>query len=301
MDSVITELDPVKKTHATLYNVLIALTVGLCFIAMPEAAAGAVGASVLASNIGAHLVIALQEAPMVARAIWPQGTVDSQLLQIGEITSELGNVNNKIGNMLNAGLEKLMSDIPTFVSFVEDGHFSGGVDISLPKSAEGLDMALKTFVVSTAMTKNDWKAMPFLNMDLQDFAATTNCTITTEGSGICVNPEAESVVSYFYSNISGNGYMLSGGDSSNEATKTPTELLNHIVENDWSTLSALFDGAFNCTAAGNAASDQPFHIRFDGSLDLSCVSQLRICSSSMAYQGACMVPFINDTCPIPTC
>ncbi|KAG7005643.1 hypothetical protein G7Y79_00018g044500 [Physcia stellaris] len=291
--SVIGELDPVQKSHFTLYNILIGLTVGLCFVAMPEVA-GAVGASLIASQVGAHLVIALQEAPMVARAIWPKGTEDSQLVQIGDVKDELGNVNRNLSSLLNAGLETVMKDLPTFVSFVQDGHFSGDQYISLPKTTAGLDMALKTFIVSTAMTKNDWRATPMLYMTRGDFASAKGCAFGPENYDICTQEGGPA--SYFYSNTTGNGYLLSnGGEAQN--VKSPRDLMFDIVNNQWSSLGALFDGAFNCTSSGNAASDQPFHIKFDGTIDLSCVSQLQMCG----YCEACIVPLINGTCPMPGC
>ena len=290
--SVIGELDPVQRSHFTLYNVLIGLTVGLCFLALPEVA-GAVGASLIASQVGAHLVIALQEAPMVARAIWPKGTEDSQLVQIGDIDEDLGNINKKLGSLLNAGLETLMKDLPTFVSFVQDGHFSGDEDVSLPKTTAGLDMALKTFIVSTAMTKNDWKAYPMLYMSREDLSDSRTCSFGPENYDICQGVESSS---YYYSNTSSIAYQLQGGSSA--STKSPSDLMLDIVNKEWSTLGALFDGAFNCAASGNSGSDQPFHIKYDGTIDLSCTSQLQICGNCGM---GCVVPLMNGTCPMPGC
>ena len=259
---------------------------------MPEVA-GAVGGSLIASQVGAHLVIALQEAPMVARAIWPKGTEDSQLVQIGDIDEDLGNINKKLGSLLNAGLETVMKDLPTFVSFVQDGHFSGNEDISLPKTAAGLDMALKTFIVSTAMTKNDWKAFPILYMSREDLSDSKTCSFGPDNYDLCQDVQSPG---YYYSNSSGIAYVLKGGGSA--SSKSPFDLMHDIVNNEWSTLGALFDGAFNCTASGNSGSDQPFHIKYDGTIDLSCTSQLKICGTCGM---ACVVPLINGTCPMPGC
>ena len=292
--SVIGELDPIQRSHFTLYNILIGLTVGLCFLAMPEVA-GAVGASLIASQVGSHLIIALQEAPMVARAIWPKGTEDSQLVQIGDVKDELGNVNRNLSSLLNAGLETVMKDLPTFVSFVQDGHFSGDQYISLPKTSAGLDMALKTFIVSTAMTKNDWDARPMLYMTRDQFASANGCSFGPENYNVC--SQEGGLTSYFYSNTSGNGYLLSNRSGA-ENVKSPRDLMFDIVNNQWSSLGALFDGAFQCTSSGNAASDQPFHINFDGTIDLSCVSQLKMCGYC---ESSCIVSLINGTCPMPGC
>ena len=272
-----------ERSHFTLYNILIGLTVGLSFVPY----LGTVGTSLMASRIGAHLTIALQELPMVSRAIWPQRTFDSQLIQIGLIDTEIGNINREIGNMLNAGLRLIMTDISTFVSFVHkaDGHFSGDNTLSVYKITTGLDMALKTFIVSTAMSKNDWRASPILYYTREDLAEARDCTFDLDD--ICSNPSNPSV-SYFYSNVSGNAYSLFGANSS--------QLLHRIVSDNWSTLVARFDGAFNCTSSGNGA-DQPFQIKMDGTVDLSCVSQLYMCGGCTA----CMVPLINGTCPMPKC
>lgn len=124
-----------------------------------------------AGAVGAHLIIALQEASLVARAIWPKGTENSQLVQIGDVNNELGNINKDLGSLLNAGLDTVMKDLPTFVSLVEDGHFSGDQDISIPKTTAGLDMALKTFILSTAMTQNDWLATPLFHLSREEFSS----------------------------------------------------------------------------------------------------------------------------------
>ena len=246
----------------------------------------------MASNIGASFTIALQETPMVARAIWPTKTEDSQLIQIGQINSEIGNINKDIGAMLNSALELLMRDIPTFVSFVQDGHFSDDSYISLPKTAAGLDMALKTFITSTAMSKNGWSAFPLLHYSREEIPGYGSCTFGPENYDICSRPD-QTYVSYVYSNVSGNAYQLMHGSANTSA------LLHRIVRDDWSTLVALFDGAFNCTSSGNAASDQPFSIKVDGTIDLSCVSQLSMCGG--CGDDACMVPLINGKCPMSNC
>ena len=288
MHSVVAELDPVEKSHFTLYNVLIGLTVGLCFIPY----LGPLGTSLMASNIGASFTIALQETPMVARAIWPTKTEDSQLIQIGQIDSEIGNINKEIGAMLNSALQLLMRSIPTFVSFVEDGRFSDDSYISLPKTVDGLDMAFKTFVTSTAMSKNGWWAYPLLNYAREEIPGFGTCTFGPENYDICSDPDRTSI-SYVFSNVSGNAYQLAHGTANTSA------LLHRIVRDDWSTLVALFDGAFNCTSSGNAASGQPFSIKVDGTIDLSCVSQLTMCGG--CNDGVCMVPLIDGTCPMAKC
>ena len=75
-------------------------------------------------------------------------------MQIGDLASMLGQVDGQAGDMINAGLNLLMTDVPSFVKFASTGGWSGGTPYSLPATVKGIDLGLKTFLVSTAMGKN---------------------------------------------------------------------------------------------------------------------------------------------------
>ena len=290
--SVIHELDPQKQTNFMITNILVALTIGLAYVAIPEVTVGLSAAAASVVQMGQLMVTGLKEAPLVGRAMWPKGTLDSQIVQIGIVQSELANISKQIGNVLNTGLETIMSDAPTFAQFASYGQFSGSTQFSIPYNTAGLDMALKTFIVSSAMAQNDWTVYPLRWMthdDIPQFA----CTFGPENYDICADSNVPNTAIY-YSNYTQNAYRL----NSKGTALTARQLMLDIVDNQWSTLGALFDGAFNCTAAGNAPSTNPFQIFLNGTLDLSCVSQLKLC---IACGEACVVPFVNGTCPMPTC
>lgn len=81
-------VDPQKKTHFSLVALLTALAVGLAFIVAPEIAPEALIAVTTAETLGVSastaaagltvaghaLVVGLQQAPGVAKTIWPEGT-----------------------------------------------------------------------------------------------------------------------------------------------------------------------------------------------------------------------------------
>ena len=83
-------MDPQKKTGVSLTNLLVALSVGLAFIVAPEIAPEAFVAVETAETLGisaeaaasgltsaAHaLVVGVSQVPMVARAMWPEGTAN---------------------------------------------------------------------------------------------------------------------------------------------------------------------------------------------------------------------------------
>ncbi len=93
----ITAVDPQKKTHFSLAMLLTALAVGLAFLVAPEIAPEALIAVTTAETMGVSaataaaglsaaghaLVVGLQQAPGVAKVMWPEGTANvSNILQL---------------------------------------------------------------------------------------------------------------------------------------------------------------------------------------------------------------------------
>lgn len=71
IDEIIQEVDPKVKTHNVLNDILTALTAGLAFI--PEVGPAASTSVKVATKA---LTVGVQQAPGVAKAIWPSGTAD---------------------------------------------------------------------------------------------------------------------------------------------------------------------------------------------------------------------------------
>ena len=287
---IINEIDPEQKSRFALDDLLEALTVGLAFLpAIGE------GLSVAAEAGLEVLRTGLQEAPGVAKEIWPSGTTDTKTIQLANIDTELAQASsNFTAGILNA-LTTIMSDVPSFVAFAQDGSFSGQDEVSLPNDARSLSLALNTYVLSTAMTANQWHAAPYTSMTKADVESNVpgsngfDCTFGQ--NNICTN--ADHSVNVFYSDTTAHAYQMSIPSADSDAN--PFTLMNDIVANGWSTLEALFDGAFNCTAAGGFGED--LDVVKGGALDFSCVSQLRLCSCG----DACPVATVGGVCPFGGC
>lgn len=84
-----------------LTDILTALTAGLALLGAPEIST-AIQATT--KTVGSIVSVALQQAPGVAKAIWPAGTASSQTIQIGNLDQALANLNDQISGMINAGL-----------------------------------------------------------------------------------------------------------------------------------------------------------------------------------------------------
>lgn len=278
VQDVINQVDPPQQTNFILRDLLFALTVGLAYIVAPEAGSFT-GLLVATATAGRALLKGANQAPTVARGIWPAGTESSQSIQIADVESELNNATGTTAMMLNSGLELLMSDMPSFVEFASTGMFSGSDSFSLPKEVDGLDVALKTFIVSNAMTSNGWQYTVNLGATREDIAS----CVPSSGGNCCTwwalnsSPSSTSSSSapsmcgdfIWYSDATMRAFTLTNPNALNGTV----ELLSAIVEKEWTTLPLLFDGAYNCSAMGNFGG-APIQIEADGTIDLSCMSQL---------------------------
>ena len=294
IQSVVTEIDPKEATGFLLSDILTALSFGLAFIVAPEVAAGVQGIEAATAAAGEAFLTGLQNAPAVGKAIWPTGTLDSQSIQIGALESELNHVTTNLSNMVDAGLRLIMSDMPSFVAFASTGAFSGSTSLSLPVTTQGLDLALRTYIVSNAMTQNKWKATGHTNLTRDQVQSSTpgsgGWACTLGPNDICVGEYG----GVFYSQDTMRAFSLT---TTGNTDTTGLQLMNDIVKNGWSSLPFLFDGAYNCTAAGKFGTT-PYSFGPNGIIDLSCMSQLQFC---IACGAPCPVDLIDGACPFPPC
>ena len=114
---------------------------------------------------------------------------------------------------------------------------------------------------------------------------------TLDDNNIC--SDSDHIVNTWYSDSTACAYTLT---SDSGTGPNGYDLMNDIVSNSWSTLEQLFDGALNCTKSGNLGKDVVPEIIGYG-LDLSCMSQLSLCSCN----GECPVNEIDGICPVPCC
>ena len=279
----INTIDPEQNTFLGLNDLLTALTAGLAFIpAVGE------GISVAAKAGLTVLETGLQQAPGVAKAIWPSGTEDTKSIQLGNIDNELGKVQSTFTTGIVNALATVMGDVPSFIAFAQNGDFSGPDEVSLPSDTFSLGLALNTYVLSSAMSANHWRVAPLISKSKAAIESGWGCTF--DSNNICTDDYGSAT---FFSDVTGNGYSLIGLGASPRVT--PAALMNDIINNNWSTLEALFDAAFNCTIAGGYGQSPNFVT--NNHVDLSCVSQLLMCNCITP----CPVALINGACPLTTC
>ena len=265
----ILEVDPVQKTNLLLNDLLSALTAGLSFVGAPELS-GALG------TVADVLVKSLQSAPSVAKAIWPEGTADSQSEQLAKLDSFLSQLDQNFTTQITNGLYIIMSDVPSFNGFASSGEFSGPNNLSLPTDSESLALGLRTFILTSAMSANKWSAYTTDDVTMADVASSVSgydCTF--DANNICTN--SNGVPAIFYSNSTARAYslILEG------AGPDPATFMNDIVSKQWSDLELLFDGAYNCSiASGGSGIGKPLNLFNGTAVNLACMSQLPVSSSN---------------------
>ena len=156
VNSIVLAVDPPDKSkHVLITDVLGALSAGLAFLAIPEAAALAGAAAVIAPIF----LKAIQQAPGVAKIIWPPGTVQRDVIEIGQVYSQLNTVLQGLAPRIQGALAAVMgagedqNDIFAFLAFAEQGIFSEPRDRwpDIVNDTRGLLVGFTTFLVSEAL------------------------------------------------------------------------------------------------------------------------------------------------------
>ncbi|KAL8951818.1 MAG: hypothetical protein Q9222_002234 [Ikaeria aurantiellina] len=284
VDGIVQDVDPNKKASGLKEEILTALIAGFAFLAGPEAAvvgqAAAAGAKVL--------VTALQQAPGVVKALWPQGTTDTQNWQMANLKDTLGSLDKEIRGRINAALQLVMTDPPTFLDFAANGQFSMPSPPSLDEQTANLDEALKTYLLSKALDANGYDVLLQIGQNRQHYhsQAQAGCNFYTS-TGICNGDSG-----IWHSNNSNADYILApkGGTADNSQAVTITK---NAFEKGYSSGRALFDAAATCNGLWDTPREawkdglttfqpyprpegvQLFSVSRTG-IDFSCLSQLTV-------------------------
>ena len=296
IQSIVLLLDPEHKTNMFLGDILTSISFALAFLALPEVAEIQKGTQIAkAILVSQYMLIATQETPMLLRAAFPRGLYTTRQFQIGEFSQGLTEIEKQVQSTLEAWLETVMTDVPSFIHFVESGAFSGDQDISLPEQTRGLDLALKTYVVTKAMTENHWFVTYDLSYNLEDIPRVFECQY--DQNLICGE-------TMFYSNATGITYFLRFAGNPDRGLPVKN-LLTQIVNDGWSDPAFMFDSAFNCTSSGAMMEenhDPEGYTMFafkDNKFNLACASQLMVCKGC---NSPCPTPLLDEgVCPFQAC
>lgn len=211
---------------------------------------------------------AIQQAPAIAKIIWPVGTVQRELIEIGELYNQLGTVVQALSPRIQAALAavegKDQDDVSGFLAFAQQGAFSKPRDQwpDVANDTRGLLVGFTTFLVSEALLLSGWHVSvalgvnplnmsgpgaecPYWQCDCGDKFLDLGC-VEYDSHWQCKDSYwwygKKSNSAYTLSKDPYNGYFHLG--SHNE--KDPTQLMTTIFEQNWSSGELLLENAGLC-------------------------------------------------------
>ena len=181
-----------------------------------------------------------------------------------------------------------MSDVKTFLAFADNGRFTTLQSANVPGSSSDFDLSvgLNTFVTSKLMQSNNYFATPGDIVDEAAFTSKVDCA-TTSDSG-CRTTDGKL---FYWSPSTHRQYELRA--KSGTPVIDLSTLMQHVGQDSWADAQLLFDGSYNCTAAG-LAGGKIVNAGANGTVDVGCVSQLPMylecgtpCPPSTQVGGIC--------------
>ena len=101
-----------RTTNVVLQDFLTAVAIGVTFLtAVPDLAPINAGAL----RVGAIVSNAVNQAPVLAKALFPVGTADSQQYQLAELSEMLLNQTISLSDQIQNGLASAQSDLNAFL------------------------------------------------------------------------------------------------------------------------------------------------------------------------------------------
>ena len=257
--AIVALLDPPKKTNGLLNDLLTALSVGLSFVA-PDAG----------PLVGA-LVNGLQQAPGVAKYLFPVGTLDTQVAQFDQIANSMGTITSYLQDNVTSALAAIQQDASTFLAITGSGNFSVTPVPTISEKSDSILSALNTYVISQCLQANNWVIARAIDTDVNELQANgsavgwniPNCGNGYDGNSICG-------AYYFNKAINVSFTITNNGDLSND----PTDAMRQLFAN-WTTPDQLFNGAAQCQVQGGSA---PVVTTGASGIDASCLSNLKVCT-----------------------
>lgn len=226
--------------------------------------------------------------------------MQSQLVQMSEISSQLGMQVKAIGDRLDAGLHELMYNQESFAKFASSGAWSSQTKLSIPQNTKEITIGLTTFLTSLALTGNKFvgEIFPLHNPRI-------------DITGVCAEKDYKGC---YIDGTLGGGVEFILSDTKNNRNRdrfgASRQVMSDIIDAGWTTPQLLFGGAFACAAAGHFNSNV-VNVGDDGKIDLSCASRLDECALSDKVDAwnleywkqdyPCITDKVNGGCPIRNC
>ena len=307
ISDLIMTVDPTKKTHVKLNDVLTALGIAVVFIpvAGPELDAAATAAATAGTIVGNLILKGIKQAPGVSQAIWPVGTEDSQDVQFDALTSGFSDVSQALEANMQLALKIVQgfsqSGVDSFLAFASNGSFAvrpeyrPTVLVLQPKILQ----SLTTYLTSVALSNNGWHILMLPSVNPQGLSnGTTECPSWARNdcekhpdlgcTGYDQNAQCDNY--WWYSASQNAAYTLNHNDNTDS-----TRLIGTILNSTWATGASLFEDAAICEVQSVIRQSHPaIYTTYNGQLGFAyngSFASLKSDSAIFLQNGTTFLPF----------
>lgn len=183
--------------------------------------------------------------------------------------------------MLNNGLKALMLDPGLFTSFANHGVFAASNPLDAVDTLNYTGLALQTYIVSEALGQNKWYITPGKTSTEdefnQDLPLDPPCAPGPMGR--CLQSKSTRD-EWYWSPATTRRYHFQVVSDVATVPLAPADMMSTIVNNGWTDLDVLFNGAYDCALNGNYASGNVFRLDpVTNAIDTTCISHLPVKSA----------------------
>ena len=256
--AIVALLDPPKKSNGLLNDILTALAVGLTFVA-PEV-----------DPLVAGVINAAQQAPVVAKYLFPVGTLDTQVAQFDQIANSMGTVTTYLQSNVSSALAAIQNDPTTFLAVTGSGNFSVNPVPTISQQSDTILDALNTYVISQCLQANNWVIARAIDTSIDQLQKNGSGNWDIPGCGNGYDSSSRCGAYYWNQAIDVTFTLTNNGVLSDD----PTAPMNQLFAN-WTTPDLLFNDAAQCQAQGGSA---PVVTTGSSGVDASCLSNMKVCT-----------------------
>ena len=270
IDEIVQLVNPKDNTNVIMGDILIALTGLFAILPIP------LGFARAALDVGntwkttAHLVEnALFAYPQIGRYLFPDGTTESQLIQMARLKTDLVGIIGQVQNNLNKTLVSVMSNKDEFLAFASQGNFTASAP-SIPDQTNYLLYAFNTYIITAALNGNDVHSVMAKDTNPQQLA--TNASSKHLNYKIdCQEYNEQGVCdAWWYS----ENYNIAFGLND---FKKQNRNFHDIITKLLSTLTTgelLFEASLACNSQGGYGAPVNVTVNAEG-VNTACLSQLK--------------------------
>lgn len=215
--------------------------------------------------------------PQIGRFLYPIDTPASNIIQMADLKNQLSDLIAQVQSNLNKTVTSVMADPKEFLTFANQGNFTASLP-SLPDQTQYLLYAFNTYIISTALDRNNIYGTIAKDTNVQSLATNGSQNNLAYDLSDCQGYNSENVCDTWW--YSGNYASTFGLDHFSHIERGFGDTMTQLFQK-YTTGQLLFDNAYGCNLNGNYGTNVTVTVNAQG-INTQCLSQLRILTWDMS-------------------